>query len=432
MYTFGDASSLVNEAAQWKFLTDAPELTKFMTNRTLPFSAGLQPVYNPLLQTVTKLSNLHPPPLFNQPESLQQNLLSRKFTQREMSQTALDREGRYIQLHGITHEDQNINTLIEGMKKNSVSTNVLGRDENFKIGAPAYSVPGDKRSIRHVIVAEFRELLYLYSGLEKPEKDLPTQTFKMVKKWTQLSNQKKFSEKQRLILSHSFGVTHSFVVMLLQAIKRLDALIVQSGAPVRSSPDYEKNMSMLGYISHLTQILEDFHFKFFSTTSWNSLAGEQKIRLIQDFYRVFSVMSSDGKVPFSEDSLLHFAPIEVVKQWQPLFADYKKRKGPFLSAKQLTNEQELLTNRDSIKPPPTKKKPKKKPFKNFQYRGRGRGRGWRGRGRGRGRGKSWRGRGRGRGWRGHGRGRNNHNNQHNNSNKRKAEDDPNPTGKKKN
>ena len=421
VFAFDDASSLANEAAQWKFLTDAPELAEFLTNRTAPFTPRIEPAYNPLLTTVTRMSNLQPPPLFNQSETHHQNLLSKRFAQREVSQDSLDRQGRYIQIHGITHEAQNINTLIKGMKQSSVASNILERDEMFRIGAPAYSVPGDKRSNRHVVVAEFRELLYFYSGLEKPEKDLPNQTFKMVKKWTQLTNQKKFSEKQRLILSHSFGISHTFVVMILQAIKRLDAMILSSGASVRSTPEYEKNMSMLGYISHLTQLLEDFHSQFFSTTSWNSLSGDRKIRTVQDFYRIFSVMTSTGEVPYSDDTLLNFAPLEVVKQWQPLFAEYKKNKGAFLSAKQLTTEQELLTNRQSIKPPPTKKKPKPKPFKPYSFRGRGRGRGWRGwrgwgRGRGRGRGK----RGRGKGKRGRGR-RND-----NNNNKRKAEDDPNP------
>ena len=269
-------------------------------------------------------------------------------------------------------------------------------------------------------VKDFRELIYAFSSTEKPEKDLPTQAYKLIKKWTHLNNQKSFSEKQRLVLSHSFGCSHTLTVMLLQIVKKLDDLVSQSGSSVGRSLEYEKALSMTGYISHLVEKLEDFHNRFFSTASWNALSGDSKIRLVQDFYRTFSVMSSAVKVPYTETTLLNFAPIEVVKQWTPLFADYKKRQTNLVATKNLSKDQELLANRDSFKSSNSKKPANPKSTQPFRGRGggwknfrsnRGRGRGWNNRGRGgNNRGRGWNNRGRGQRGRG-GRGRYNRRNQ---------------------
>ena len=42
-------------------------------------------------------------------------------------------------------------------------------------------------------------------------------------------------------------------------------------------------------------------------------------------------MTSDVKVPYSEGGLLNFAPVEVVKKSQPIFADHKNGKCAFVS-----------------------------------------------------------------------------------------------------
>ncbi len=401
-----DAVNIVSqEAAQWKFLTDAPELVAVLKNRSSAFTKTINPTYDPLIQKVTKFSNLQPPALFQRPEVYQNNLLSKRFTQREVSQETLDREGRHIQIHGTTRSQYELNLLIQSAGKPTAPKTGLKRDEQFKIAAPSYSVPGDRRSQRQVPVKEFRELIYTFSGLEKPEKDLPNQAYKLIKKWTNLTNQKSFSEKQRLILSHSFGSSHTLTVMLLQIVKKLDDLVQQSGSSVSKSLEYERTLSMTGYISHLVQKLEFFHTRFFSTADWNSLSGEGKIRLVQDFYRTFSVMTSEVQVPYSDTSLLHFAPLEVVKQWTPLFADYKKRQTNLLASKNVSKDQELLANRDSFKLSNSKNNSNTSLSRRLRGRGgnwntfrsnRGRGRGWNSRGR------RWN--NRGRGWYNRGRG----------------------------
>ena len=418
----------LGEQNQWKFLTETLRLGRFLLNRTSPYTVGIVPEYHKLLPHLTSFSQLTPPALFDQPQQHQQNLLSKKFIQQEVTQDELDRDSRHITLHGITRSQHRINQMIRKAGKAGDQSEVLERDERFTLAAPYFSIPGDKRSLRQVDVKDFRELIYLFAGIEKPEKDLPNTTYKLLKKWTHLTSQKAFSEKQRLIISHSFGVSYTFAVMLLQIVKKVDALVTKSGSGLKNDPEYEKLLAASGYISHLSQSLEKFHQQMFSPATWNSFSGAQKVKIVQTFYRTFSVVTSSTPVPFSDDTLLNFAPIEVVKQWQPLFADYKKRKLEHLKANQVSRENELLANRNSFKPPPVKnnRQTSRAPWNGWKKkRGRGRGRGDRGRnGKNNRKGKNW--------WkkkRGRGRGADKNNGQPR-PDKRKANDDPNPTGKK--
>lgn len=408
-------------AEQWKFLAAAPELLPFLVNRTTPFSGTITPAYIGNLTALTHLSGSLPPPLLGY-NVTPQSLLSKRFAERVVSREDLDRDSRLLQVHGVTENQLRMNKLITTKVKPEDEKSFLKRDEEFQISFPTFSIPGDKRSARQVSVRHFRELIYCFAGLEKEEKDLPKKSYKLVQTWTNLKGQKSFSEMRRLVLCHSFGSSWSMVVMLLQFLKSIDSLVQDSGASISRSPEYEKMLKASGYVADLARKMETYHETFFTATTWNSLSGAQKIKMIQKFYRTFSCMSSDVPVPFTESKLLDFAPIKVIEKWAPIFKGYNRRHlGSLLHQSSLTKEHELPTNfhqrtsrphnsrpqtnrihsrgRNNYRRPNNHRRPQQRP-RNIGHspvtraqRSRGRGRRGRGRGRRRGRG---RGRGRGR------------------------------------
>ena len=338
---------------QWEFLSKSSELESVLLNREEAFSHRLKPKYLASLPTLTKLSRLQPPPLLGESKSKDKSLLSSDFIQREKSQSEIERDNRLINVHGVTVEQMRLNKLISRGEKEKPEKDFLNRDEKFQTAFPVFSVPGRKYSHRTVIVKKFSELIYQFIDLEKDEKDLPKDSFKFINRWIKLTGQTEFSEKRRLILSHSFGVSWNMIVMLLQFVKKIDDLVKESG--VFSSTDvknnYTKLMSGCGYLADLTRQMQDFHNQFFTNTTWNSFTGQQKCALVTRFYRTMSMVSNPNPVMYSESSLLNFAPTTVAQLWRPLFLQYLRgsTKSKTLSGSNITKEHEILTNSKSTK-----------------------------------------------------------------------------------
>ena len=346
---------------QWEFLSKSSELESVLLNREKAFSHRLKPKYSASLPTLTKLSRLQPPPLLGESKSKIKSLLSSDFIHREKSQDEIERDSRLITVHGVTVEQMRLNKLISQGEKEKKEKDFLDRDEKFQTAFPVFSVPGHKYSHKTVIVKKFSELIYQFIGLEKEDKDLPKESFKFINRWVKLTGQTEFSEKRRLILSHSFGVSWNMIVMLLQFVKKLDGLVKESGvfSSKEVKAEYATLMSGCGYLADLVRQMQDFHDQFFTNTTWNSFTGRQKCALVTRFYRTMSMVSNPNPVLYSEDNLLNFAPTTVAQMWKPLFKQYIRQSGIARTQKSsnITKEHEILANSKSKKIQMLKSKP---------------------------------------------------------------------------